>query len=215
MGLVLGVLMEQPQLDEHEVTQSIAKKVREILELLGEDPNREGLAETPNRVARALLEMTEGMRTEMPEVKVFSLRENDGIYGEDEIVVARNINFSSLCEHHVLPFFGKVDVAYVVGKEGYVAGFSKLSRLVNYFSSRLQLQERLANQVADAIMNSDVKPKGVMVIIRGIHMCAYVRGVKDRESDLVTMVTRGLMKTSSSTRNQAFRLLESQKVGLF
>ncbi|WP_126449824.1 GTP cyclohydrolase I [Sulfodiicoccus acidiphilus] len=207
--------MEQPQLDQQEVVQAIAKRIREVLELLGEDPNREGLAETPARVARALLEMTEGMRTEMPEVKVFSLREENSTYGEDEIVVARNVNFSSLCEHHVLPFFGKVDVAYVVGKEGYVAGFSKLSRLVNHFASRLQLQERLANQIADSLMQSDVKPKGVMVIIRGVHMCAYVRGVKDREADLVTMVTRGVMKTSSTVRNQAFRLLETQKVGLF
>ena len=198
-------------LSQEKLIEEIAKRVKEILELLGENPEREGLRETPRRVAKALLEMTEGLRTSQPQIKVFKLAENGMSEDEDQIVLLKDIGFSSLCEHHLLPFIGKIHVAYIVGKERKVAGFSKIIRLVNYYSARLQLQERLVQQIADAIMNSDVHPKGVMVIGQAIHTCAYVRGVKDREAILVSIATRGAFKTSQSLRNYVFRLLEISK----
>ena len=198
-------------LSQERLIEEIAKRVKEILELLGENPEREGLRETPIRVAKALLEMTSGLRTPQPQIKVFNLAEDGKMEEEDQIVLVRNIGFSSLCEHHLLPFIGKIHVAYVVGKEGKVAGFSKIIRVVNYYSARPQIQERLVQQIADAIMTSDVSPKGVMVIGQAIHMCSYVRGVKDREADLVSVATRGVFKTNPSLRNYVFRLLEISK----
>jgi len=198
-------------LSQERLIEEIAKRIKEILELLGENPEREGLKETPIRVAKALLEMTSGLRTSQPQIKVFNLAEDGKIEEEDQIVLVRNIGFSSLCEHHLLPFIGKIHVAYVVGKEGKVAGFSKIIRVVNYYSARPQIQERLVQQIADAIMNSDVNPKGVMVIGQAIHMCSYVRGVKDREADLVSVATRGVFKTNPSLKNYVFRLLEISK----
>ncbi len=190
--------------------EEISIRVKEILELLGEDVNREGLRETPTRVAKALYEMTSGLRTDPPEIKVFKLSEaGDVEYEEDQLIVAKDVGFSSLCEHHLLPFIGKVHIAYVVGKGGKVAGFSKLIRITNYYASRPQIQERLISQIADALMNSDVEPKGVLVIGSGVHMCSFVRGVKDREANLVSIATRGVLKTNRSLRNQAMRLIES------
>ncbi|BBG23926.1 GTP cyclohydrolase 1 [Sulfuracidifex tepidarius] len=190
--------------------EEISVRVKEILELLGEDVNREGLRETPTRVAKALYEMTSGLRTEPPEIKVFKLSETGDVeYEEDQLIVAKDVGFSSLCEHHLLPFIGKVHIAYVVGKGGKVAGFSKLIRITNYYASRPQIQERLVSQIADALMNSDVEPKGVLVIGSGVHMCSFVRGVKDREANLVSIATRGVLKTNRSLRNQAMRLIES------
>ncbi|TRM80206.1 GTP cyclohydrolase I FolE [Sulfolobus sp. A20-N-F6] len=193
----------------------MAKRIREILELLGENPEREGLRETPERVAKALLEMTNGLRQSPPKIKVFNLSEEDSRNHEDQIIIVRDINFSSLCEHHMLPIIGKINVAYIVGDEGKVAGFSKIIRIVNYYASRLQIQERLVEQVADAIMNSDIKPKGVMVIGDALHMCSYVRGVKDREANLVSVAYRGLFKTNRSLRNHVLRILDNtNKVNL-
>ncbi|BBG26681.1 GTP cyclohydrolase I [Sulfuracidifex tepidarius] len=190
--------------------EEISVRVKEILELLGEDVNREGLRETPTRVAKALYEMTSGLRTEPPKIKVFNLSETGDVeYEEDQLIVAKDVGFSSLCEHHLLPFIGKVHIAYVVGKGGKVAGFSKLIRITNYYASRPQIQERLVSQIADALMNSDVEPKGVLVIGSGVHMCSFVRGVKDREANLVSIATRGVLKTNRSLRNQAMRLIES------
>ncbi|MBP1357041.1 MAG: GTP cyclohydrolase I [Sulfolobus sp.] len=198
-------------LNQEKLVQQIAKRIREILELLGEDPDREGLRETPERVARALLEMTEGLRTPQPQIKIFSLAEDGVSEDEDQIVLIKNISFSSLCEHHLLPILGKIHVAYVVGHERKVAGFSKIIRITNYYSARPQIQERLVQQIADAIMNSDIHPKGVMVIGDALHMCSYVRGVKDREASLLSVATRGVFKSSASLRNHVYRLLEVSK----
>ncbi|MEM4944005.1 MAG: GTP cyclohydrolase I FolE [Saccharolobus sp.] len=203
--------MEKTELREQELIEEIAKRVREILELIGENPDREGLKGTPERVAKALLEMTSGLRTEPPNIKIFNINEDGKKYEEDQIVVVRDINFSSLCEHHMLPIIGKIHVAYIVGNEGRIAGFSKIIRLVNYYASRPQVQERLVEQIAEALMNSDIKPKGVMVIGNALHMCSYVRGVKDREANLVSIAYRGLLKTNKALRNQVFRLLDSSK----
>ncbi|MDT7861419.1 MAG: GTP cyclohydrolase I FolE [Saccharolobus sp.] len=207
--------MEQTEINNQKLIEEIAKRIREILELLGENPEREGLRETPERVARALLEMTSGLRTAAPQMKVFNLNEDGIKYEENQIVIVRDINFSSLCEHHMLPIIGKIHVAYVVGDEGKVAGFSKIIRIVNYYASRFQIQERLVEQVAEAIMNSDIKPKGVMVIGNALHMCSYVRGVKDREAKLVSVAYRGIFKSNKSLRNHVFRLLDNtNKVNL-
>lgn len=203
--------MEKTELREQKLIEEIAKRVREILELIGENPDREGLKGTPERVAKALLEMTSGLRTEPPNIKIFNINEDGKKYEEDQIVVVRDINFSSLCEHHMLPIIGKIHVAYIVGNEGRIAGFSKIIRLVNYYASRPQVQERLVEQIAEALMNSDIKPKGVMVIGNALHMCSYVRGVKDKEANLVSIAYRGLLKTNKALRNQVFRLIDSSK----
>ena len=187
--------------------EQIAYHVKEILRLLGENPDREGLVETPMRVARALLEMTSALRTEAPPMKVFRISEEGRHSSEGELVLVKNITVSTLCEHHLLPVIGKIHLAYVVGEEGKVAGFSKIIRLVNYFASKPQLQERLAAEIADAFMNSDVRPKGVMVVIHALHMCSYVRGVKDKEASLVSIVTRGVFDTDKSLKNQVLRLI--------
>ncbi|WP_338600259.1 GTP cyclohydrolase I [Sulfolobus tengchongensis] len=207
--------MQKTELDNQNLVEEIARRIREILELLGENPEREGLRETPERVARALLEMTSGLRTPPPKIKVFSLGADGGVYEENQIVLVRDVNFSSLCEHHMLPIIGKIHVAYIVGNGGKVAGFSKIIRIVNYYASRLQIQERLVEQIADAIMNSEIKPKGVMVIGNAIHMCSYVRGVKDKEAKLVSVAYRGLFKNNKALQNHVFRLLDNtNKVNL-
>ncbi|AEB94723.1 MAG: GTP cyclohydrolase I [Metallosphaera sp.] len=198
----------ETSLSKEKLEEEIAKRVREILELLGEDPNREGLVETPHRVARAFLEMTSALRNSQPELKVFNLEANGTEYEQDQIVLASDIQFSSLCEHHLLPFVGKIHVAYVIGEEKKVAGFSKIIRIVNYYASKPQIQERLVSEIADAIMNSDLQPRGVMVIGDAIHMCSYVRGVKDKEARLLSVASRGLFKTNRSLRNNVFRMLE-------
>jgi len=193
--------------------ERIAYHVKEILKLLGEDVEREGLRETPKRVARALLEMTSALRTKMPYVKVFKISEDGVVRDPNQIVLVRNVSFTTLCEHHFLPVIGKMHVAYVVGDEGKVAGFSKIIRLVNYFASKPQLQERLVSEVADALMNSDVKPKGVLVVSNAIHMCTYVRGVKDKEATLMSIATRGVFVKDNRLKSYVLRMLtmESKK----
>ncbi|MCG2888240.1 MAG: GTP cyclohydrolase I [Sulfolobales archaeon] len=193
--------------------ERIAYHVKEILKLLGEDVEREGLRETPKRVARALLEMTSALRTKMPYVKVFKISEDGVVRDPNQIVLVRNVSFATLCEHHFLPVIGKMHVAYVVGDEGKVAGFSKIIRLVNYFASKPQLQERLVSEVADALMNSDVKPKGVLVVSNAIHMCTYVRGVKDKEATLMSIATRGVFVKDNRLKSYVLRMLtmESKK----
>ena len=193
--------------------EKIAYHVKEILKMLGEDVEREGLSETPKRVARALLEMTSALRTKMPYVKVFKISEDGVVRDPNQIVLVRNISFTTLCEHHLLPVIGKMHVAYVVGDEGKVAGFSKIIRLVNYFASKPQLQERLVSEVADALMNSDVKPKGVLVVSNAIHMCTYVRGVKDKEATLMSIATRGVFVKDNRLKSYVLRMLtmESKK----
>jgi len=118
--------------------------------------------------------MTSSLRTERPEVKVFSLKEEGEIREKGQLVIGKNIRFTSICEHHLLPFLGRISIAYVVGSSNTVAGFSKLVRLVNYYSSRPQIQERLVQQIADSLMESDLKPAGVLVHGEAVHMCVHV-----------------------------------------
>lgn len=175
--------------------------VRDLLRLIGEDPNREGLQETPLRFLKAMTEYTKGYR-EKPEdvLKVFE----DGGEGVDEMVIVRGIPVYSLCEHHLAPFFGKAYVGYVPNKK--ILGLSKISRLVEVYSRRLQVQERLTNQIADALAKH-LQPLGVAVVIECRHMCMESRGVKHAGSSTVTSALRGSIKANLDTRKEFLTLI--------
>ncbi len=175
--------------------------VRRLLRLIGEDPDREGLLETPQRFLKAMTEYTKGYQ-EKPEdvLKVFE----DGGEGVDEMVIVRDIPVYSLCEHHLAPFFGKAYVGYVPNKR--ILGLSKISRLVEVFSRRLQVQERLTNQIADA-MAKHLQPLGVAVVLECRHMCMESRGVKHAGSSTVTSALRGSIKQNLDTRKEFLALI--------
>lgn len=171
--------------------------VRRLLEFIGEDPNREGLADTPARVTRALAEMTSGYRQDPATVLATTFDVEC-----DEMVVVRGIPFTSLCEHHLLPFVGTVDVGYV--PEGRVVGLSKLARLVEVYARRLQVQERMTIQIADAI-EQHLAPKGVAVVVRARHSCMAARGV-GKEAEMVTSRVRGALRDSAAARAEFMAL---------
>jgi len=175
--------------------------VRQLLRLIGEDPDREGLQETPLRFLKAMAEYTRGYR-EKPEdvLKVFE----DGGEGVDEMVIVRDIPVYSLCEHHLAPFFGKAYVGYVPDKK--ILGLSKISRLVEVYSRRLQVQERLTNQIADALAKH-LQPLGVAVVIECRHLCMESRGVKHAGSSTVTSALRGSIKKNADTRKEFLSLI--------
>lgn len=164
-------------------SQKIRNAVKDILLAIGEDPDREGLKETPDRVARMLEELTSGYSDD-PSVHLSKTFEQGG----SRAVIEKDIYFSSTCEHHLMPFFGKVHIAYI--PDGKVVGLSKLARVVDAFARRLQLQERLNAQIADAIFD-ELAPKGVMVVVEGEHTCMTARGVKKFGSKTVTSAVRG------------------------
>lgn len=172
--------------------------VKQLLLWIGEDPNRPGLEETPKRVVKALAEMTQGYLADPAQIlgKVF-----EDSY--DEVVIVRNIEFTSICEHHLLLFSGKVDVGYIPGK---VVGLSKIPRLVDCFSRRLQMQERLTRQIAETI-EKYLEAKGVAVIITGSHSCMGCRGVRKPEAEMVTSVMLGSFRTEASARAEFLTLL--------
>jgi len=179
----------------------IEKAVRMILEAIGEDPEREGLRGTPARVARMYREIFCGL-WEDPEMhlqKLFSEK-------YEEMVLVKDIPLYSICEHHLLPFFGKASVAYIP-RRGNVTGLSKLARVVEGFAKRPQLQERLTSQIADAIMKK-LDPYGVAVVIEAEHMCMTVRGVRKPGSKTVTSAVRGIFQENNATRAEAFSLIK-------
>jgi GTP cyclohydrolase I len=180
----------------------IKKAVLEILEAVGEDPNREGLKATPDRVARMYAELLSGMN-EDPQVHIKSA------FAEsyDEIVILRDIPFYSICEHHLMPFIGKAHVAYLPA--GNVLGVSKIARIVDCFSKRLQLQERLTAQIADSLM-SGLKPMGVAVVLEASHSCMTIRGVKKPGSIMVTSAVRGTFKKDPRSRNEVMSLIHNR-----
>lgn len=184
--------------------EKIEKAVKMILEGIGEDVNRKGIKETPKRVSKMLEEILSGYKQDPKKVlgKVF--------YEEfNELVLVKDIPFYSLCEHHLLPFFGKVHIAYIPdGKK--VVGISKFARLVDVFTKRLQLQERMTNQIADTIMET-LTPQGAMVVIEAQHLCMIMRGVKKPGSKIVTSAMRGIFLRDLRTRAEALNLImESQ-----
>ncbi len=180
----------------------IEAAVREILAGLGEDPDRDGLLDTPRRVAKAYAEMLSGLREDAADHlgRVFEHQTRG-----DDLVVVRDIEFSSLCEHHLLPFVGKAQVTYLP-EHGKVVGLSKIARTVDVFARRPQLQERLTAQIADAI-EEHLGARGVAVIIEGRHMCMSVRGVRKPGADMVTTAFRGLLERNHALREQAVGML--------
>jgi GTP cyclohydrolase I len=175
--------------------------VRQMLEKIGENPQREGLQRTPLRVAKAMDFLTSGYDNTVEDVV------RDAVFNEDceEMVLVRDIEFYSLCEHHVLPFFGRAHVAYM--PHGKVIGLSKVARIVDLFARRLQVQERLTNQVADALMEV-LKPHGVAVIMEASHFCMMMRGVQKQNSVTVTSAMRGSFKTNASSRAELMSMIE-------
>ena len=178
----------------------IARGVRLILEGIGEDPDREGLRDTPQRVAEMYAELTSGMR-EDPSVHIVPLSGNK----HDEMVIVKDISIASLCEHHLAPFVGRCHIAYIP-KNGRILGVSKLARLAETFARRLQLQERLTSQIADTLFE-ELQPLGVMVVIEAEHTCMTLRGVKKSGAKTVTSAVLGGFRKDSRTRAEAMALI--------
>ena len=184
--------------------ETIAELMRKVIVLLGEDPNREGLRKTPERFEKALKYLTSGYQQNMeslPNGATFSVH-------YDEMVVVKDIEFFSLCEHHLLPFFGKAHVAYLPNKR--VLGLSKIARLVNMYGRRLQIQERMTSQIAEAIQEK-ISPEGVGVIIEARHLCMQMRGVEKQHGQAVTSAMLGSFRHNKQTRDEFLSLVRSNK----
>ena len=181
--------------------EKIEAGVRMILEGVGEDPDREGLIETPARVARMYEEIFAGMNQDPHGLfeKLFDEH-------HQEMVLVREIPFYSTCEHHLAPFFGQTHIAYIPGKEGKVCGLSKLARLVDLYAKRPQIQERLTSQIADTLVE-ELNPEGVMVVLEAEHMCMTMRGVKKPGSKTTTSAARGCFLSNQATRAEAMSLI--------
>jgi GTP cyclohydrolase IA len=180
----------------------IAELIREMIAELGEDPNREGLRQTPERFEKALRFLTSGYRENAEEIlngAMFSV-------SYDEMVVVKDIELYSLCEHHLLPFFGKCHVAYIPNKK--VVGLSKIARLVNMYARRLQIQERLTSQIAHAL-KEQLSPQGVGVVIEARHMCMVMRGVEKQNSSAMTSAMLGCFRDNKQTRDEFLALLRA------
>lgn len=184
--------------------EKIEKAVREILEAIGEDPNRPGLVETPKRVANMYEEIFRGLN-ENPEMhlKFFDEKSND------EMVIVRDIPFSSMCEHHLMPFIGKAHIAYIPS-DNKIIGLSKIARIVDNFAKRPQVQERLTHDIAD-FLYKNMNAKGVAVIMEAEHMCMSIRGAKAFGSKTQTSALRGIMRSDARTRSEALMLLDKQR----
>ncbi len=182
--------------------KKIQQAVKQILKAIGENPEREGLKETPRRVAEMYEEIFSGIK-QKPEsvVKIFCSEEHD------EMIILKDIPFYSVCEHHLMPFLGKAHIAYIP-KGNKLIGLSKLARIVEIFAKRLQLQERLTTQIADTIKEL-IDPLGVLVIIEAEHLCMTMRGIKKPGSKMVTSALRGAFKKNESTRKEALDLIKN------
>lgn len=180
--------------------QNFESLVKNILLEIGEDPKREGLLSTPKRVAEAYEFLTAGYRKDIDEVL------NNAIFTEkyDEMVIVKNIDFYSMCEHHMLPFYGKVHVAYI--PNGKIVGLSKIPRIVEVFSRRLQVQERMTQQIADTL-EKYLQPVGVAVVTEAFHMCMMMRGVEKQNSSATTSAMHGVFKEDAKTRNEFINLV--------
>jgi GTP cyclohydrolase I len=180
----------------------IAAAVTEILEAIGEDPQRDGLKETPRRLANMYAELFEGLYLD-------PVDEIDVVFevGHDEMIMVRDIPLFSLCEHHLIPFIGKAHVAYIPNEQGQITGLSKLARVVDTLARRPQVQERLTTQIADAIGEA-LDPRGVLVVIEAEHLCMSMRGVRKPGSQTVTSAVRGQFRSSEATRAEAMGLIQ-------
>jgi len=186
-------------------TKSLQDLIREQLRILGEDPERQGLVRTPERVEKSLRWLTRGYEMDVADVV------GDGVFDadHDEMVIVKNIELYSMCEHHLLPFYGRAHIAYI--PSGRILGFSKLPRIVEVFARRLQVQERLTDQIACAIQDV-LQPKGVGVVIDAAHLCMMMRGVEKQSSRTITSAVRGLFRSDARTREEFLQLVASQAV---
>jgi GTP cyclohydrolase I len=175
--------------------------VRELLFAIGEDPDRDGLLRTPERVARAYAEMFAGLIVNPDDVLETTFDEN-----HDELVLVKDIPLYSICEHHLVPWHGRAAVGYIPGKDGRITGLSKLARVVDLYAKRPQVQERLTSQVADAVMRR-LEPQGVVVVVEAEHLCMAMRGVRKPGSTTVTSAVRGLFKSDPRSRAEALSLI--------
>jgi GTP cyclohydrolase I len=187
----LADLIEDREMD----LDAIERAMHQVLVAIGEDPEREGLVRTPERIAQMYTELLEGYRMDPVELVNEALFE----VTYDEMVLVRDIEFYSLCEHHLLPFLGRAHVAYI--PRGRVIGLSKIPRLVDLFARRLQLQERMTRQIADLI-NELLNPRGVAVVIEGVHLCSMMRGVKKHDARMTTSAMHGLFRSKLATRQE-------------
>jgi GTP cyclohydrolase I len=178
--------------------------VRRLLAYIGEDPDREGLLETPVRFLKAWEEYTRGYRMNPEEIlKSFE----DGAQAVDEMVIVRDIPVYSLCEHHLVPFFGRAHVGYIPSSDGRVTGLSKLARVVDGFAKRPQVQERLTTQVADAV-EAALDPRGVLVVVSAEHLCMSMRGIRKAGSSTVTSAVRGIFRSDPAARMEAMQFID-------
>ena len=182
----------------------IERAVREILVAIGEDPDRDGLLDTPGRVARMYEEVFAGLRDD-PRSHLQVAFEAD----HDEMVMVRDIALTSMCEHHLVPFMGRAHVAYIPNDDGRITGLSKLARLVDAYAKRPQVQERLTAQVADELERT-LQPKGVLVVIEAEHLCMSMRGVRKPGATTVTSAVRGLFRDNQATRSEAMRFIDGR-----
>jgi GTP cyclohydrolase I len=187
--------------DQH-ITEALQENYTNILHLLGEDPQREGLLKTPERMAKAMQFITQGYEQDAVAI-LNSARFEEAV---SEMVIVKDIELYSMCEHHLLPFFGKAHIAYI--PNGYITGLSKLARVVDVFARRLQVQERLTTQVLDAI-NESLNPMGVAVVIEAKHLCMMMRGVSKQNSVTTTSAFHGEFLTNTRTRNEFLKLIGS------
>jgi GTP cyclohydrolase I len=184
------------------ITDTIKEKYKGIIEGLGENNNREGLLKTPERAAKAMQFLTQGYNQNAEEILKSAMFKES----YDEMVIVKDIEVYSLCEHHILPFFGKAHIAYI--PDGYIVGLSKLPRIVDVFSRRLQVQERLTEQILECI-NDTLKPKGVAVVIEAAHMCMMMRGVQKQNSVTTTSGFKGAFK-NIETRTEFLKLISEK-----
>ena len=187
----LADLLELPEIDQ----EAIRIAIRSVLAAIGEDPDRDGLRRTPDRIARMYLELLEGYRMDPEKIL------NGALFEEkyDEMVVVRDIEFYSLCEHHMLPFLGRAHVAYLPRE--HIVGLSKIPRIVDMFAKRLQVQERMTRQIAE-YLNKQLRPWGVAVVIEGLHLCATMRGAKKHDARMTTSSMLGAFRKHPPTREE-------------
>ena len=189
-------------IDTLPITEEIKGHFSEVINLLGEDTNREGLVKTPERASKAMKFLTEGYEMDPKQILQSAMFKED----YNEMVIVKDIELYSLCEHHMLPFFGKAHIAYI--PSGHIVGLSKIPRVVDVFSRRLQVQERLTEQILDCI-NETLQPEGVAVVIEASHMCMMMRGVQKQNSTTTTSGFRGSFK-ETDTRNEFLKLITSK-----
>ncbi|MCL4548936.1 MAG: GTP cyclohydrolase I FolE [Bacteroidetes bacterium] len=183
----------------------LEKYVRSLIEEVGEDPEREGLKKTPHRVAKAYEFLTQGYRKDIKQVL------NGAVFNEkyDEMVIVKDIDFYSMCEHHLLPFYGKVHIAYI--PDGKIVGLSKIPRIVDVFARRLQVQERMTQEICDTL-EEYLSPRGVAVVVEAYHMCMMMRGVQKQNSITTTSAMHGIFKEDARTRAEFLNLISQKTI---